>query len=152
MPLTTHSDASQRPSALVGKRLSVGRRPGFTLIELLVVMLIVGILAAIALTRFWAVKDRGFRSAMRNDLRTMAVQQERYFDRNLAYATAVTDVPDFVTSDGVTITITWTANTGWAATSAHAALPGLPCGYFTGPAPAGVAAPATLSGRMECTN
>jgi prepilin-type N-terminal cleavage/methylation domain-containing protein len=128
------------------------KNEGFTLIELLIVLLIVGILAAIALTRFWAVKDRGFRSAMRNDLRTMAVQQERYFDRNLAYAAAVTDVPDFVTSEGVTITITWTANTGWAATASHTALPGLPCGYFTGPAPTGVAAPAIESGKLECTN
>jgi prepilin-type N-terminal cleavage/methylation domain-containing protein len=128
------------------------RRPGFTLLELLTVMLIVGILAAIALTRFWATKDRGYRAAMKSDLRNLAVQQERYFDRSYLYATVITDLPDFVTSAGVTINITWTANTGWAATADHAALPSMPCGYFTGPAPAGVAAPATLSGIVECIN
>jgi prepilin-type N-terminal cleavage/methylation domain-containing protein len=144
-------EANVQPSPS-SKRTVMKRRQGFTLLELLTVLLIVGILAAIALTRFWATKDRGFRAAMKSDLRTLAVQQERYFDRTYTYATAVSDVPDFVTSAGVTINITWTANTGWAATADHAALPGMPCGYFTGPAPSGVAAPATLSGQVECTN
>ena len=147
MSLIKNSEASRSVSR---SRPSRKRRSGFTLIELLIVLLILGILAAIALTRFWAVKDRGFRSAMKNDLRTMAVQQERYFDRNFAYASAVPDVPDFVTSDGVTITITWTANNGWAAVANHAAMPTTACGYFTGPAPSGSAAPATLSGILEC--
>jgi len=128
----------------------VRRREGFTLIELLTVMLIVGLLAAIALNRFWAVKDRAFKAAIKNDLRNMAVQQERYFDNNMAYATNPAQLTEFNPSTGVVITVVWTANNGWAATGVHQSRPDEVCGYFTGPAPAGVAAPATLEGQIAC--
>jgi prepilin-type N-terminal cleavage/methylation domain-containing protein len=128
----------------------VRRREGFTLIELLTVVMIVGLLAAIALNRFWAVKERAYKAAAKNDLRTVAVQQERYFDRNFAYATTPAALPDFNESPGVVINIVWTASSGWAATAIHNSRPSEVCGYFTGPAPAGVAAPATQSGQIAC--
>lgn len=125
-------------------------RSGFTLLELLTVMVILGILAAVAVTRFWAVKERSYIVSLKDALRTTSVQQERYFARNMAYATVPTDLPDYTTSPGVTVTVTWTATSGWAATAEHASMPGRTCGYFTGPAPVGSAPPATQSGIIAC--
>jgi prepilin-type N-terminal cleavage/methylation domain-containing protein len=127
------------------------KRSGFTLIELLTVLVIIGILATIGVNRFWNVKGRAFKSALRSDLRTMAVQQERYYDRNFVYATSPALLPDFFVSQGVTVTVTWSSNQGWAAIANHASLsPTEQCAYFTGPAPAGIAPPAVSSGIMEC--
>jgi prepilin-type N-terminal cleavage/methylation domain-containing protein len=128
----------------------VKQRPGFTLIELLIVIIIVGLLATIATNRFWAVKARAYKAAMRSDLRNMATQQERYFDRNYTYANTPAQLTEFTGSAGVTVTITWNTNQGWAGTAAHASAPGDLCGYFTGPAPLGIAAPATLAGIVAC--
>lgn len=126
------------------------RRPGFTLLELLTVMMIIGFLATIAVSRFWSVKERSYRVAVKTDLRTFAVQQERYFSSNMAYASSAGDVPDFSPSAGVTITVTWASANGWAAEGEHTSLVGQKCGYFTGPAPAGSAGPATQSGAIAC--
>lgn len=128
----------------------VRRRQGFTLIELLTVMMIVGLLAAIALNRFWAVKDRAYKTSIKSDLRVAATQQERYFESNLAYSTDATWLPDFRQSPGVVITITWTASNGWAATAIHHSNPDISCGYFTGPAPVGSGGPATQPGMVTC--
>ncbi|MDQ8159963.1 MAG: prepilin-type N-terminal cleavage/methylation domain-containing protein, partial [Gemmatimonadota bacterium] len=48
------------------------RRSGFTLLELLIVVLILGILAAIAITTFGATKRRAYLAAMQSDLRGVA--------------------------------------------------------------------------------
>ncbi|MGQ0815133.1 MAG: type IV pilin protein [Gemmatimonadota bacterium] len=126
------------------------RRPGFTILELLTVMIIVGLLAAIAVSRFWEVKERSYWISVKNDLRTVATQQERFFSTNTVYANDIALLPDVALSPGVTITIVWSANNGWAATGEHTSLSPLKCGYFTGPAPVGVAAPATQSGTTAC--
>ena len=126
------------------------RRPGFTILELLTVMVIVGLLAAIAVSRFWSVKERSYRVAVKSDLRTISVQQERYFAKNMEYAANLSDLPDIALSDGVAITVVWTAPDGWAATAEHTSLSPQKCGYFTGPAPPGTAAPATQSGTIAC--
>lgn len=126
------------------------RRPGFTILELLTVLVILGLLAVIAVTRLWAVKDRSYRAAVKSDLRTITVQQERYFAKNMAYASDVMILPDITMSPGVSVTVTWTAPDGWAATAEHASLAPQNCGYFTGAAPAGVAEPATQAGVIVC--
>ena len=126
------------------------RRAGFTLIELLTVMMIIAFLATIAMNRFWAVKNRGYRAALKSDLRTVAIHQERYFEKNMAYAPDVNTLSDISLSPGVNITITWTDPHGWAGTATHNSLPGETCGYFTGDAPAGIAPPATESGKVAC--
>ncbi|MGQ0560266.1 MAG: type IV pilin protein [Gemmatimonadota bacterium] len=126
------------------------RRPGFTILELLTVMIIVGLLAAIAVSRFWSVKERSYWVSVKNDLRNVAIQQERYFSNHQAYAADMPALPDARLSSGVTVTVVWSANTGWAATAEHTGMVGRKCGYFTGPAPAGVAAPATKSGSVAC--
>ena len=125
-------------------------RHGFTILELLTVMIIVGLLATIAVSRFWSVKERSYKVAMKDGLRTVAVQQERYFEKHHTYANAVAALPDFQASSGVTINVTWSAQTGWAAQAEHVSVPGELCGYFTGAAPGGAAAPATDPGIIAC--
>ena len=126
------------------------RRSGFTLIELLTVIVIIGLLATIALVRFWGIKERSYRVSIKNDLKTAALQQERYFESNMSYAGDVTGLPDFNTSAGVTVTVTWSGTAGWAATGSHVTMPTQLCGYFVGPAPAGIAGPATTAGIITC--
>lgn len=126
-------------------------RSGFTILELLTVMIIVGLLAAIATSRFWTVKERSYKVALKDGLRSFSVQQERYYERNMIYANNTNLLTDFSASPGVTILVTWATNGGWAATATHTSIPAEPCGYFTGPAPVGIAAPATQSGLIACT-
>jgi len=126
------------------------RRDGFTLIELLIILVIIAILATIGVNRFWAARDRSLYTAIQSDLRNMASEQELYFDRNLSYAGAVTDLTDFNTSDGVVVTVTYAAQDGWAANATHPSLGGKKCGYFTGNAPAAQGAPATVNGVIDC--
>ncbi len=54
-------------------------RKGFTLIELLIVVVIIGILAAIAIPKFAATKDKAKLASVKTDLRNMMTAQEAYF-------------------------------------------------------------------------
>lgn len=125
------------------------QRPGFTLIELLIVLVLVAILATIGLSRFWVAKDRALVAAMMGDLRTLATQQEVYYERNFHYAGVVTDLVDYQVSPGIDLLITHAANDGWAATAVHPSVVGQ-CGYFYGTVPAGAGAPATEGGVVNC--
>jgi type IV pilus assembly protein PilA len=59
-------------------------RQGFTLIELLIVVVIIGILAAIAIPKFAATKDKAKLASVRSDLRNIMTAQEAYY---IDYAT-----------------------------------------------------------------
>ena len=52
---------------------------GFTLIELLVVVVIIGILAAIAIPKFSATKDKARMASVKSDLRNTMTAEEAYF-------------------------------------------------------------------------
>ena len=54
-------------------------RAGFTLIELLIVVVIIGILAAIAIPKFGATRERANEAALKSDLRNLLTAQETYF-------------------------------------------------------------------------
>jgi prepilin-type N-terminal cleavage/methylation domain-containing protein len=54
-------------------------RRGFTLIELLIVIVIIGILAAIAIPKFAATKDKAKLASVRSDLRNIMTAQEAYY-------------------------------------------------------------------------
>jgi type IV pilus assembly protein PilA len=123
------------------------RRAGFTLIELLIVVVIIGILAAIAIPKFSATREKSFIASMRSDLRNLATQQDIYHNNAFAYSTVASDI-GFVNSDGVIVTISEATGTGWAATSYHVGYPGAVCELFQGNAtPTG---PASIEGSMEC--
>ena len=52
---------------------------GFTIIELLVVVVIIGILAAIAIPKFSATKDKARMASVKSDLRNTMTAEEAYF-------------------------------------------------------------------------
>ncbi len=56
-----------------------GNRRGFTLIELLIVVVIIGILAAIAIPKFSATKDKSRMASVKSDLRNTMTAEEAYF-------------------------------------------------------------------------
>src|SRR6266508_2105186 len=65
-------------------------RSGFTLIELLIVVVIIGILAAIAIPKFAATKEKSYLATMKSDLRNLVVAQEGYLaDSTVYYSGAI---------------------------------------------------------------
>ena len=84
-------------------------RKGFTLIELLIVVVIIGILAAIAIPKFAATKDKAKLASVKTDLRNIMTAQEAYFSD---YATYTGTVPTtlFAPSTGNTASHSGTAS------------------------------------------
>ena len=62
-------------------------RKGFTLIELLIVVVIIGILAAIAIPKFSATKDKAKLASVKTDIRNFMTAQEGYFSDFATYGT-----------------------------------------------------------------
>ena len=128
-------------------------RQGFTLIELLIVVVIIGILAAIAIPKFSATREKAYFSAMKSDLKNLQSQQEIYYSNpanNYSYTTDLTGL-EFAPSQGVTAGIAEATNTGWSATAEHAALDAATqfCAVYVGEAAA--VSPATTPGVVTCT-
>jgi len=124
---------------------------GFTLIELLIVVVIFGILAAIAIPKFGAVREKAYLAAMKTDLKNLASQQEVYYNDNFSYTTSMTALT-FSASEGVTLNINEGSNTGGAATATHSGTPTWQCGLYHGSASASNGSPATVVGVVGCSN
>jgi type II secretion system protein G len=86
----------------------MSNRKGFTLIELLIVVVIIGILAAIAIPKFAATKDKARLASVKSDIRNIETAEEAYFADNAAYGdyTAINGANLFTSSAGNTATIT----------------------------------------------
>ncbi|MDX2262951.1 MAG: type II secretion system protein [Gemmatimonadales bacterium] len=85
-------------------------KKGFTLIELLIVVVIIGILAAIAIPKFAATKDKAKLASVKTDLRNIMTAQEAYFsDAGAGYTSALTSTV-FAPSAGNTFATTGSAS------------------------------------------
>ena len=124
---------------------------GFTLIELLIVVVIIGILAAIAIPKFSATREKAYFAAMKSDLKNLASQQEIYYSDTYSYTTNETSL-GFVQSDGVEVIVGVGTSTGWSATATHLALAGTEgCGIYYGDAAAVTLGGPGAPGEMGCT-
>src|SRR5687768_18608627 len=74
-------------SIISGRLVNMSNRKGFTLIELLIVVVIIGILAAIAIPKFAATKDKAKLASVKTDLRNSMTAQEAYFSDYATYGT-----------------------------------------------------------------
>ncbi|HET8650662.1 MAG TPA: prepilin-type N-terminal cleavage/methylation domain-containing protein [Gemmatimonadales bacterium] len=90
-------------------------RKGFTLIELLIVVVIIGILAAIAIPKFAATKDKAKLASIKSDIRNIETAEEAYFADNAAYGvySAINGANLFTSSTGNVATITLVGTTGY---------------------------------------
>ena len=123
-------------------------RSGFTLIELLIVVVIIGILAAIAIPKFGAVRERAYLAAATADLKNLANLQDVYYNDHYTYTSDLTSL-GMTSTQGITITVPEADNTGWSATAIHAGLPSESCAIYHGGAAQVI--PATVVSVVQCS-
>ena len=121
-------------------------RAGFTLIELLIVVVIIGILAAIAIPKFSATREKAYVSAMKSDLRKLSSKQEIHYSENYMYTTDKA-VLELLESEAVTVSIGTGNATGWSATASHTGST-VTCAMYYGDASA--VSPATQPNTVTC--
>lgn len=124
-------------------------RKGFTLIELLIVVVIIGILAAIALPKFAATKDKAKLASIKSDLRNMMTSEEAYFSDNATYGT----LAQLGAASNFSLTVGNTGSsaavvTGYTVTVTNASITG---GFTQCTVQVGAGAASTLDGVIVCS-
>ena len=124
-------------------------RKGFTLIELLIVVVIIGILAAIAIPKFAATKDKAKLASIKSDLRNLMTAQEAYFSDNATYGTLaqIQAASNYGLSNGNTGAAAAVV-TGFTATVTNASITG---GFTTCTVQVGAGAASTTDGVIICS-
>jgi prepilin-type N-terminal cleavage/methylation domain-containing protein len=125
------------------------RESGFTLIELLIVVVIIGILAAIAIPKFGATKEKAYIATMKSDLHNLSTAEESFFyDSNTYYGGVIPGAAiAYKPSAGVSVTVNSADGKGWAAT-ATSTYTSRTCAVFYGSATP--PSPATVEGVVAC--
>ncbi|MDH3456577.1 MAG: prepilin-type N-terminal cleavage/methylation domain-containing protein [Gemmatimonadota bacterium] len=122
---------------------------GFSLVEMLIAMSVVTVLAAIAIPQYRGVRERGYLSTMRSDLRNLAVIEESHFYDTSTYTADLStlEAKGFRRSPATLVQVHEATAIGWSASISHAATL-RQCFVFVGAAaPVGSA---TEDGRMDC--
>lgn len=140
--------ARQPPKCLWGDKLTRRKDRGFSILEMLAVMVVLGILAVIALAKYTSIRDKGYLTTLKADLKNVAIHQEIYYydQGNFNYSNDLTAL-QFFTSPGVTIAIPEATNTGWSGRATHVAST-WSCALFIGDAED--LEPATEPGVIDC--
>src|SRR3954467_14604327 len=105
-----------------------GDRKGFTLIELLIVVVIIGILAAIAIPKFAATKDKAYIASMKSDLRNLITAEEAFLADSMKYTTYDTTLLKFRPTTGVRSPAITVGAGYWSATISHTMIASFSCG------------------------
>ncbi len=112
-------------SALTNGGMILHIKKGYTLVELLVVVAIIGILTAIAIPQFMSYREQSYCVRIKNDLASLARQQESYFIENETYLAATrnpdgsSNVPNQWWSPGVVIDSATGGVNGWTLVVSH---------------------------------
>ena len=124
-------------------------RKGFTLIELLIVVVIIGLLAAIAIPKFAATKDKAKLASVKTDLRNLMTSQEAYFSDYATYGSLaqVQTASNFTLSSGNTGSASGVSN-GFTATFSN---PTISTGINTCTVQVGAGATSTVDGVITCS-
>lgn len=128
----------------------LSNRKGFTLIELLIVVVIIGILAAIAIPKFAATKDKAKLASVRSDVRNLMSAQEAYFSDFNTYATSFANLQaatNSTPSAGNTATVTGVAS-GFTITVSNSSIS---AGIDECTVQVGAGAATTLDGTITCS-
>ena len=141
-------ERSPQGASRPGRGAGTGRL-GFTLIELLIVVVIIGILAAIAIPKFAATKEKSYLATMKSDLRNLVTAQEAYLADSLSYYGGAIPSPaiPFQPSTGTTVTIVSATRNGFQATATYGGTPRT-CAIFYGNI--GPVSPAVVNGEVKC--